>query len=449
MVGALIVAVPLLSDCSARGGRVVQAGSVAGGPTAPARANGEPGTEAAANEGAPAGDVPADAVDAAPSGTVSPAAASRDALATSFQQDTATNLSAAATPRAAESAGAQDSSAGSATAQDGANDDASRSTDGAPISPVAWHDTAAAAAGGNVSAERGTGSAGADGALVAALQTDLLKERRRREQAERDLQQLREETSSGPFENSLDKAHRQIAELQTELESERKMREKLAHDFEALRGANVGAPNGAADDATQLRVELASLKREQQQVLASVGSELAASQERERDLAAKLRLALDSPTSPPFEKIADLTKENLALRARLDEEHRQNRELASKLETAQRVADLIFKMQATRQGGAPPVEVAPASEARRPGAPPVPPQPAARAEGMAAPTRTPQEAYEQRATATPRAPRPPRPTRTPTRSRPVPPPPPPAPPAPQRRFNQQFTTARAFIPLLG
>ena len=52
------------------------------------------------------------------------------------------------------------------------------------------------------------------------------------------------------------------------------------------------------------------------------------------------------------DSVTSLRSENTALQRRLDDEHRQNRELASKLKLAGRVTDLIFKMQSNGTAGA-------------------------------------------------------------------------------------------------
>jgi len=54
--------------------------------------------------------------------------------------------------------------------------------------------------------------------------------------------------------------------------------------------------------------------------------------------------------------VSGLRTENSALQRRLDEEHRRNRDLQAKLQTATRVTDLIFKMQSS---GSAPATVAP------------------------------------------------------------------------------------------
>ncbi len=439
----LIVAVRLLPGCSASKGSSPRASEPSGR-----------GTErAAGNAARTAADDPSDtALSAKPDGTGEPGAPvsddgtdGNDGASLRQTPPRAGDASAPSTVADPPAAGApqSDPPAGGAEGQASAPNGDGRPDSAALALQSSPRDGTAKGAGGMLDASRA--EPGVDEKIiVAALRSDLAKERARREELERDLKQLREETSSGPFENSLDKARKQVAELQAQLDAERRAREKMARDFETLRTTTLGGA-GSGDDAGQLRMELATLKREQQEVLASIEGELSESRAREYDLAAKLQIALDAPTSPPFEKIADLTKENLALRARLDEEHRRNTELATKLETAQRVTDLIFKMQATRSApSAPPVPAAPAPAAAA--APPravVAPAAAAPLAVMPAPvvlpTRTPRVEREPNVTTpTARAPRTPPPTRTPTsvRSEPVPSKPG---PQPKRPFNEQMT----------
>ncbi|HSP98822.1 MAG TPA: hypothetical protein VL049_16485 [Candidatus Dormibacteraeota bacterium] len=73
-------------------------------------------------------------------------------------------------------------------------------------------------------------------------------------------------------------------------------------------------------------------------------------QRRKQQHEGELRAALaqqDSDGVSPADSVTSLRAENAALQSRLDDEHRQNRELASKLKLAGRVTDLIFKMQSS------------------------------------------------------------------------------------------------------
>src|SRR5205085_7317254 len=103
----------------------------------------------------------------------------------------------------------------------------------------------------------------------------------------------------------------------------------------------VGHSSGGDDSE-----EVAALKERQRRVLASIQQDLAATQQREADL--RTTLAQQDGTGVSLaDNVTSLRAENTALQRRVDDEHRQNRELASKLKLAGRVTDLIFKMQSS------------------------------------------------------------------------------------------------------
>jgi chromosome segregation ATPase len=187
-------------------------------------------------------------------------------------------------------------------------------------------------------------------ALVAALQAELDSERRERAQVESELEQLREETSVGPFDSApqkaLEEARQRIADLENALNQERQARDALATEYEKLR-ARAEAPAPEEDSALQAEIE--QLKAEQQRVLANIERDLEASRKREKDLEEALAEARRNQQGASPEVVNSLKADNAALQARLDEEHRRNQELSAKLKMATRVTDLIFKIQAERE----------------------------------------------------------------------------------------------------
>ena len=161
-----------------------------------------------------------------------------------------------------------------------------------------------------------------------------------------------EETSSGPFERSgnvvdqhlkdqLASAQQEIGELRTTLATERRERGDLERRYAALQQQLEHVAHSGNDSE-----EVAALKERQRRVLASIQQDLAASQQREGELRAALTQQDDDGVSLA-DSVTSLRAENAALQTRLDDEHRQNRELASKLKLAGRVTDLIFKMQSS------------------------------------------------------------------------------------------------------
>jgi chromosome segregation ATPase len=187
---------------------------------------------------------------------------------------------------------------------------------------------------------------------ITALEAKLETEVQRRKQIEGEMAKVLEETSSGPFERSsnvvdqhlraqLASAQKEIGELRTTLATERRQRGELERRFAALQQQL--ERSGSSDDDSD---EIAALKERQRRVLASIQQDLQATQQRERELRATLAQQ-DSDGVSMADNVTSLRAENAALQQRLDDEHRQNRELASKLKLAGRVTDLIFKMQSS------------------------------------------------------------------------------------------------------
>lgn len=227
----------------------------------------------------------------------------------------------------------------------------------------------AAALGGGSTGSGGGGAGGSDATAAAlaakdaeladarqqisTLETRLDSEIQRRKQVEGEMAKVLEETSSGPFERSgnvvdqhlreqLATAQQEITELRSTLANERRDRTDLERRYAALQQQLEHAGRGTGSDSE----EVAALKERQRRVLASIQQDLAATQQREAELRSALAQQ-DSDGVSLADSVTNLRTENAALQRRLDDEHRQNRELASKLKLAGRVTDLIFKMQSS------------------------------------------------------------------------------------------------------
>ena len=197
---------------------------------------------------------------------------------------------------------------------------------------------------------------------IATLESRLASEVERRKQVEGEMARVLEETSAGPFERSgnvveehlreqLASAQQEIGQLRTTLAIERRERSEIERRFSALQAQLDRVGRNETDSE-----EVAALKERQRRVLASIQQDLAASQQRETELRTALEQSSGSDGVSLADSVTNLRAENAALQRRLDEEHRQNGELTSKLKLAGRVTDLIFKMQS---GGTRPVPSAP------------------------------------------------------------------------------------------
>jgi hypothetical protein len=187
---------------------------------------------------------------------------------------------------------------------------------------------------------------------IAVLQTRLDGEVQRRKEVEAEMARLLQETSSGPYERAddavgkhlqqeLDGARQEIAELRTTLATERRQRADLEKRYSALQ-VQVQRTAGAGGSE-----EIEALKERQRRVLASIQQDLEASRQRERELRESLEQSRGNDAVSLADAVSGLRSENSALQRRLDDEHRRNRELQAKLQTATRVTDLIFKMQSS------------------------------------------------------------------------------------------------------
>jgi len=196
----------------------------------------------------------------------------------------------------------------------------------------------------------GEAAAGQASAMqLAELKRQLGEERQKRTELERDLENLKIETSSGPFETrmqkDLDDARAQIERLEAALQVERQARERMTREYEEIKSR---APTGM-DTQRSGGEDLAALKANQERLLATMQRQLEESRQRENDVREALTAMRGENAVELAVTVADLEAENDALEVRLDEEHVRNEELAAKLRAAMRAADMIFRMNPRRQ----------------------------------------------------------------------------------------------------
>jgi hypothetical protein len=198
---------------------------------------------------------------------------------------------------------------------------------------------------------------------IARLERMLASEVKRRHEVEAEMDRLLQETSAGPYEQStsvvekhlreqLDRARKEIAGLRNTLASERRSRDDVERRFAALQVQLQSAAAGDAPVPAARREEVEALKERQRRVLASIQQELAASKQRETELRQTIETAQGANGVSLADTVSGLRTENSALQLRLDEEHQRNANLNAKLQLAQRVTELIFRMQ---QNGTQPV----------------------------------------------------------------------------------------------
>jgi len=185
---------------------------------------------------------------------------------------------------------------------------------------------------------------------IAGLEDRLRVETQRRQEVEAEMTRLLQETSAGPFEHSnatvekhlqqqLDGARQEIAELRTTLATERRERDDVERKYSALQAQMQRSSNAGGSE------EVEALKERQRRVLASIQQDLEASRQREREMRETLEHSQGKDAVSLADAVSGMRSENDALQQRLEEEHRQNRDLQAKLKTATHVTDLIFKMQ--------------------------------------------------------------------------------------------------------
>jgi chromosome segregation ATPase len=184
---------------------------------------------------------------------------------------------------------------------------------------------------------------------LAELKRQLDEERKKRTQLERDLENLKVETSSGPFESRIQKdlndARDQIERLQAALQVERQARERIAREYNEVKSR---AP-ASGETGTSAEENLAAIQANQERLLATMRRQLEESERREKDLRDGLTAMQGEDGVDLAITVADLEAENSALQTRLDNEHVRNEGLAAKLRAAMRAADLIFRMNSDRE----------------------------------------------------------------------------------------------------
>jgi predicted RNase H-like nuclease (RuvC/YqgF family) len=185
---------------------------------------------------------------------------------------------------------------------------------------------------------------------LAELKRQLDEEREKRTQLERDLENLKVETSSGPFESriqkDLDDARDQIERLQAALQVERQARERIAREYDEVKSRPTASGGETSASAGET---LAAVKANQERLLATMRRQLEESERREKDLRDGLTAVQGEDAVNLAITVADLEAENGALQTRLDNEHVRNDDLAAKLRAAMRAADLIFRMNSSRE----------------------------------------------------------------------------------------------------
>ncbi|MBI4515885.1 MAG: hypothetical protein HY699_08735 [Deltaproteobacteria bacterium] len=196
---------------------------------------------------------------------------------------------------------------------------------------------------------------------VTSLQDELARERLRRENVEGELGRLKQETSTAPLhppvdEAALGQARSEVDALRAQLDKERAERERLAQQLTELQ-AQAQAPAPPADAPApdpELQQRLNELQARQEEIVASAERDLAASREREAALQSQLAALQEEVTvartraaqvAVPVSAMEEARAENAELRQQVAAMVRNNEELNAKLKTAQRVADLIFKMR--------------------------------------------------------------------------------------------------------
>lgn len=191
---------------------------------------------------------------------------------------------------------------------------------------------------------------------LSSVEAQLGRERRRRKVLEQDLANLREETSSSPFERqreaSLGDTRDQIARLKRELAAQKAEREELTRRYATLQAQVEASKQGGHGEDP--RPDPAPFESEQTRILDELRRDLAASRASEEQLRAELNSRSQGADAVPASEVQRLAAENSALQTRLAEERQVTQELAAKLKAAMRVTDLIFKMQGGSPGARPP-----------------------------------------------------------------------------------------------
>jgi len=191
--------------------------------------------------------------------------------------------------------------------------------------------------------------------VVTALREELVAERAKRDELQAELNRMRAETSAGPYEReqdvALQKAEQEIATLQSALRQEGQARDELQREYEALRAKvrSQGGEAAAIAENASLREQIARLKAEQEQEIASIRQDLEASRQREAELKATLAATEAADAAASETRVAELEEENRTLRSQIEQERQRAQELEAKLKVATRVSDLIFRLEKQEQ----------------------------------------------------------------------------------------------------
>jgi len=192
----------------------------------------------------------------------------------------------------------------------------------------------------------------ADDGEAERLRAALADEQERRQAVETQLARLREETTSPPLPaaaTDIAALQQEVSTLRQQLADERAAREELGRQLAASQRKQERQERGGMEEAPpeELRARVRALEDERTAIVASFNRNLAASDQRIAELDARLATAERTAGNA-----AALQQDNADLRARLDEERRRTDALAAKLRVAERITDLIFKIQ-TQQGARP------------------------------------------------------------------------------------------------
>ncbi len=214
---------------------------------------------------------------------------------------------------------------------------------GATTAQITGKGEPAAAAPGAV-----TGPAAAAAAeRMNSLQAELEQERTRRLAVEQELARFKAETAS-PLgvghqvpESELYAVKEELVELRRTLEVERQTHQRLANGVAAI--AQPAPAPSTSDMEWEARVQ--GLQQEKDKIVRELNQSLAASQARTKELEAGMAAKGDPAATAALSDVATAHAENTELRQRLDAEKRRTEDLEAKLQVANRLADLIFRME--------------------------------------------------------------------------------------------------------
>lgn len=193
-----------------------------------------------------------------------------------------------------------------------------------------------------------SGTAAHPDVVLAALRAALSQEQERREIAESQLSRLKEETSAsyaGPRvpESDYLAVKQELVVLRQALDDEQAT---CGRQPAAPPTAAVAAHAAASTESPDARVQLQHMQEERDAIVETLTANLNASQKRVTDLEQQLGSTGATTAGATTAGAAAVSAENARLRAQLEEEHRRTEALTAKLKVAERVNDLIFKIQA-------------------------------------------------------------------------------------------------------